>query len=532
VLMAAQLSAELDALEAGGPSQVDARLARAIEIERAAATLDDTFLLMRARLAQAALLERRGQSAPAARLIWDVQAWADQHDSRPLLVRAHQVLSRVFRNLGDLAAYLEHCVAAVEAWDESCLTVSSRASLLMKLADALADNGFFEPAAERYHQAEQAAIADGDVRRRLVILNNRAYTAYQQGDLDTAGRAIERLRSVAADHNEPLDTDSLDTTARVLIGRGDCEQAEVTIRGAIHDYHAGDCQDPAALAEYLLTLAICQRHLGRPDAAQASLDEAFTLCADSSLGEARVRILQEQSELHAACGRFADAFECHKAFYAAEKDLVSQQREARAFERQALFEITEARQEAARFREQAHQDALTGLHNRRFLDERLPALIREATPAAPVVVGLLDLDHFKRVNDTLSHAAGDLVLVGLASLLTRFASRVGSAHGFAARLGGEEFLLVLLGCPVDEATRALDELRRTIADHDWAPVTGALPVTASIGVAAGPPGTSQGNLLSRADQALYAAKRGGRNRVAVDPESAARARSPLRSAVG
>src|SRR4051794_20488211 len=144
-----------------------------------------------------------------------------------------------------------------------------------------------------------------------------------------------------------------------------------------------------------------------------------------------------------------------------------------------MFETNEARQEAQRFREQALRDPLTRLRNRRYVDEHLPQLIDEAARTGrPVAIGLVDLDHFKRINDTHSHDAGDRVLIAVAGLL---AAMVEGSNGFAARMGGEEFLLVLPDNSLGEATRRLDKLRVAIRSQIWKPLTGDLPVTVSIG---------------------------------------------------
>jgi diguanylate cyclase (GGDEF)-like protein len=181
---------------------------------------------------------------------------------------------------------------------------------------------------------------------------------------------------------------------------------------------------------------------------------------------------------------------------------------------QAVFEATEARRVSEHFREMAHRDALTGLYNRRYVDERLPALLGEASVRrTPISVALVDLDHFKRVNDTLSHSTGDTVLQHIAQLLAEAAT----GPGIAARMGGEEFLLILPGVTAAEAAQRCERLRLRIRAHAWEPITGSLPITTSIGVttAADGNGTPSG-LLSQADRNLYAAKRSGRDRVVVD----------------
>jgi diguanylate cyclase (GGDEF)-like protein len=127
-------------------------------------------------------------------------------------------------------------------------------------------------------------------------------------------------------------------------------------------------------------------------------------------------------------------------------------------------------------------------------------------------VAALDVDHFKRINDTHGHAVGDAVLQQLAQLLRH---RLRSAD-LLARTGGEEFLAVLVGSTPQQAAEICERLRLAVAEHDWAAITPGLAVRISVGIAGGTPPLAADTLLNRADHALYAAKRGGRNRVHVD----------------
>jgi diguanylate cyclase (GGDEF)-like protein len=152
----------------------------------------------------------------------------------------------------------------------------------------------------------------------------------------------------------------------------------------------------------------------------------------------------------------------------------------------------------------AERDPLTGLWNRRRSDAELATVLGTGRRAC---VALLDLDHFKQVNDTFSHAVGDDVLRRVADLLR-------GAAGHAGRQGGEEFLLLLPG-GLDEATRACEAIRQTLERYAWQTVAAGLRVTASIGVTELRPGEDANTGVSRADDLLYAAKHAGRNRVAV-----------------
>ena len=164
-----------------------------------------------------------------------------------------------------------------------------------------------------------------------------------------------------------------------------------------------------------------------------------------------------------------------------------------------------------RLAEQARRDPLTGLHNRRFLVEHLGARQSGRPAAPPLGVMLIDIDHFKRVNDSHGHAAGDAVLQAVARLLEQ---RHGGEAEVVCRYGGEEFLLLL---PYRGAARmrALAEQLRVEAELLRLPLgegQSLIGVTLSIGWACGHDEPFEA-LLDRADRALYRAKQGGRNRV-------------------
>jgi diguanylate cyclase (GGDEF)-like protein len=174
-------------------------------------------------------------------------------------------------------------------------------------------------------------------------------------------------------------------------------------------------------------------------------------------------------------------------------------------------------------RDQSIRDPLTGLFNRRYMEESLEREIARATRSAtPVAVLILDLDHFKAINDTCGHAAGDHVLRELGAIL-RFRSRT---EDVAARHGGEEFLLMLPGMDKIDAVQRAEELRIAISEIQLLEDGIDLPkVTVSIGVAVFPDhGYTAEDLLRSVDRALYKAKNAGRDRVAL-----VSARSQMRS---
>ena len=159
----------------------------------------------------------------------------------------------------------------------------------------------------------------------------------------------------------------------------------------------------------------------------------------------------------------------------------------------------------------AHTDVLTGQLNRRSLEEELHRLDQDHTPYA---VAFADLDHFKILNDTHGHAAGDRALRHFATV----ASSVARAGDMVCRFGGEEFLLVYVGCDVTEAAPVVHRLRTTLADSIAA--SGVPPFTVSIGLADTSYGGSAVEIIAHADEALLTAKREGRDQliIAAKPE--------------
>jgi len=162
--------------------------------------------------------------------------------------------------------------------------------------------------------------------------------------------------------------------------------------------------------------------------------------------------------------------------------------------------------------DQSIRDPLTGLFNRRYMSRHLSTLLSEGSK--PVSFLMLDVDFFKQINDTYGHDVGDEVL-------KEFANRISAnvrGIDLACRFGGEEFVVVMPDTDLSFAYLVAERLRQSVADAPFVlnGETRQLPVTISIGVAASQSGDTPEVLLKRADQALYRAKREGRNRVAAD----------------
>ena len=167
-------------------------------------------------------------------------------------------------------------------------------------------------------------------------------------------------------------------------------------------------------------------------------------------------------------------------------------------------------EQSERFARQASEDPLTGLANRRGFDAAIGReFSRWQRAATPLCVAMLDIDHFKQINDRWSHDVGDIVLTRLADLLREDVR----AFDVVARWGGEEFVVLMPETGLDKAIEVCERLRVRIAAMDFASIDTALHITVSFGVCAAEDGNDQARLISRADAALYRAKAKGRNRI-------------------
>ena len=173
---------------------------------------------------------------------------------------------------------------------------------------------------------------------------------------------------------------------------------------------------------------------------------------------------------------------------------------------ESLRELTESLQEAAL------HDHLTGLANRRFLSERLDAEMERATRSGtPLTIALLDIDHFKAVNDQHGHACGDRILCAVANTITENLRE----YDLCGRWGGEEFVLLFPDTTPSEAGAICERIRTAVAASPAIAGEGGGTITVSIGLSAVTEGIDEGRAaaLERADRRMLAAKEAGRNRV-------------------
>ncbi|GII24421.1 sensor domain-containing diguanylate cyclase [Planosporangium mesophilum] len=502
----ADLEAELAVLVSGAYDRHDGLLERADQLAaRASARGRDRYVAL-AELARADLYNRTRRAPEGARI---AQTLLRSTTDNVVAARAHAVISGALWRLGETGESADHAEKAVRLLtdnDPLCLRVDHA----IVLATQVHGYRLGGTSVDGFRYAHDLAEKLGDPSLIVANLNNWAWVQYDRGELADAVELVQRMRRVADHTGRQLNASCVDTLARILLESGDAEQATTVILRALDGFAAETESD--GIPGCLLTLAEIRRRGGDLDGAISSLTACRDVCAQNKLAEIGARALHELARCYAAVGDYRSAYEHMVSFHGEWTQLRSQQSEVAASVVQAVFDIEEARRRSREYQRLAERDPLTGLWNRRKCEQHLAALL--ATPVAvrgPVSVAILDLDHFKQINDRFSHSVGDAVLAAMGQVLPETAG----PDGLAVRLGGEEFLLIL---PLDGAAARdhCERVRRGIAAYDWSAVCLDLHVTTSVGVTEIGPDDDYASLLRRADEYLYRAKRLGRDLVVAD----------------
>lgn len=523
-------------------------------LEQLLATCPDAELRRRAEVL--ALLAyhypRQGKLTASARCATLALALADTLADDPLRADALTSQAFVYAQLLMGSEALQAGMKALAA-ARRCGDAVREAWALNRVGIAYASLSNPAQACTSAEQALEIAATAGNAEVLFSCHNNLAYFWLRR--VEDAAENDDSAAKTAAIASARHTAEQATTLAR---RSGSSFQVAVSLSNLVNALLAGDLLDDAlpllnefghlahdhgyrtlaieADAQRALFLRLRGEHLQAVRILQALLD-----AATQPPPQLRRLLLRSLYQTHKACGQFREALARLEELMALDRqinrdNLVLQteiiliqdqvaQAQARADSatadaRRERARATHLENEQQRLREHAmaldraaHEDVLTGLHNRRHAEFALPLLVEGARVAGQVIsVAALDVDHFKRINDSHGHAVGDAVLQQLAQLLRH---RLRSAD-LLARVGGEEFLAVLVGIAPPQAAEICERLRLAVAEHDWAAITPGLVVRISVGLAGGMPPLAADALLHRADHALYAAKRSGRNRVHVD----------------
>ncbi|MFO1414167.1 MAG: diguanylate cyclase [Burkholderiales bacterium] len=530
---------------ADGVSSIDARraLALAAEAGALAVQLADTAgqaeaLYLQGRCADL-LLDHATALDAYARALASFEAGGDD----PGVAKTLRAISFVHDALGNFASALD-CQFRALAIDERTGNEASRAATLRTIGIVYTRSGDVAAGLDYYRRSLALCTAGKDAIERGKTLNNIGINLKNLGDLAGAQAALDEARAVFVSLGLPLhEAATLNNAGLVLERLGDYAAAERTLRQALElsestGYRYGVAHASLGLGKLCLAQ---DRH----EDARTWLDSALATCQRHHLKPTEYEVHEALADLLERAGDPAGALAHYRQFHALEREVQS---EAAADKLRALkiqLELAAARREAELERErqevlkranaeldalnvslieanlqktmlldqlerQTYEDALTGIANRRRLDQRLADEFALAVRhGRPLAVAMVDLDHFKLVNDRFSHAVGDAALRETAKVLASLVRHT----DLVARFGGEEFVIVLVETDAAAALQVCDKLRQAIANHGWTAIHPGLALTVSMGVCADTSVPTYDRMLALADRNLYSAKAAGRNRV-------------------
>ncbi|MDB4944755.1 MAG: hypothetical protein JWP97_4289 [Labilithrix sp.] len=484
----------------------------------------------------ASLIAARVDNQEAVRCAVAAREIGDALGDDRLRAGALLALGRISAAVGDFNDALAQLEGALALSDDDEL----RCEILNMMGWTLRDLGDAERAIVVHEEAARLAEAEGCEFVAVVARGSVAAAHWDLGakrmkaglldDLERSKKVHEHaLQRAAAIDCTAVRLHLLVTYGATLVGLGQHDEAERVF--AMHGSLADELRQPYSRVRAALWLARIHVGTGRLPEALGIVEDG--IARGNALGAKldTADLHEFASEIHAAGGRFDLALEHHRHFHelrgAAASGRAEERAKVLAVKLETATAVARAAREGARaealaranndlqaaaaaLRSRATTDAMTGLCNRGELDQRLEALHSSARNTGESLwVAFVDLDHFKQINDRLSHAAGDEVLRTV-GLLLRQQLR---PQDLVGRYGGEEFLFVMCDVTQAQATTICERLRRSIEQADWSGVREGLRVTASFGLSdvGGEHDLKAG--LGRADALLYAAKAAGRNRV-------------------
>jgi diguanylate cyclase (GGDEF)-like protein len=447
------------------------------------------------------------------------------------------VTSWTYRSFGDYVVAAEYAMRALKL-AQALGDRRHEAGMLNVLSVIYAESNDLNAALETGLKVLQYSREEGAVRGESIALNNLAMTYLELGNGPQALEACqESLRLARENGIDAVALTALSTMGEVYLGIKDYARAEEYLMQALtlaRENQAG----PDEL-QCLLNLGKVYQYLQNDQAALSTLQSALTISQASNDRRGEFQCRQLLSEIYEKRGEFETALQYFKQFHALKETVFNENTAKRLAGLQVVHQVESAKRDAElhflktielkreieerksaqeSLQKLASIDPLTGVLNRRefFIlgEQELEHAVQKSQLLSVI---LFDIDHFKQINDTYGHAVGDQVLMHTTKIV-RESLRQGEIIG---RYGGDEFVILLPGSSGAQGRQIAERLCEKMATQTIATGQGGLSVTFSLGIAelgqVSDPNLEK--LLAHADQALYAAKRGGRNQLAVYTDS-------------
>jgi diguanylate cyclase (GGDEF)-like protein len=509
-------------------------LAVAIHCYEIARSLSDTALCARARALQGAVSLHRGDLRSALDLVVEAERLAESGDDLVARVEVAALKGQVSFFTGSYGEALSHAERSVQLSDQ---TGDDELRIYARRATCLVfGNVGVRDLEARVRGLLELTIDSGNRWEETISRNDLACYYQETGDLEAAEREIERALAVG-DAVPPPHSFALglvySTRADIRLLGGRAAEALADAERAIALLTANAEANPYVLGVTVRAEVQARMTLGQFDDAQQSGEGALTWLGDR-VPQIRSLILATLATELRAAGRVEAAYDALARSAELEREAFGELSELQLSLERATLETSAARLESdelaaknrelaqahaelvlrtkqleslqEQLRDQADRDWLTGLHNRRYLARELERPAHDRF-GAPLTLAVLDLDHFKSINDGFGHAAGDQVLVRVAGLLLDVLRET----DIVVRSGGEEFLVLMPATDAAAGRAACERIREAVEDEAWKRIAPGLRVTASVGLAStDAPGDLEA-LVNLADQRLYDAKRAGRN---------------------
>jgi diguanylate cyclase (GGDEF)-like protein len=511
----------------------------AVECHEVARSLESPALCAQARALQGAVSLHRGDLSGALDLVFEAERYCDRGEDIAARAEVAALRAQVSFFTGAYSEALRQAELAAALADRAGdlgLRISVRRSTCMVLGNiGVPDLG------ARIEALLKLTCESGNRWEEAISRNDLAVYFQESGDLPAAEREIDRALELAdsiesQNHFALGVIHSTRADINLLAGRPEAALADAEQALALLTEHAEP--NPYVLAATVRAEVQARMALGAFEDARRSGEDVLAWLGER-LPHTRSLILSTLASALRDAGRTEEAYDALARAAELERQAFRELAELQLRLERATLETTAARRESeamavknrelahahaeleqragelerlqSQLRDQAERDWLTGLHNRRYLAQELERLPEHEIPV-PVSVAVLDLDHFKSINDRFGHTTGDNVLVRVAGLLCDTLR----TSDMVVRSGGEEFVIVMPMTDERAAAACCRRVREAINDEDWGQLAEGLTVTASVGVATTQDLSALETLLNIADHRLYAAKDAGRDRIVAE----------------